>query len=252
MRQDEHHPWSFPLTSSDWIEEAAKSLAINGFCVLRGQVVPPEACDSCKGAIYSRLDELLQAAHKQNIDIDGLMRYNEMCKRQPGCRYDMRLHLDRNEPWSVIKAHVDDITLPILRLAAIEGCQSWAANVAGCVVSAPGAPTQPSHTDGASAEFVNAFVPLVDVTAANGPTEIEPGSQLQLSGAMPDDPYAPLPHGVAPQMARGELLLFQYRATHRGCANTSSGGRPMLYFTYGAHGLVDTHKHNFPSDTPLL
>ena len=134
------------------------------------------------------------------------------------------------EFWCSAKLAVDEVALPILRLAALDGCDDWSAHVAGSVVSLPGAPTQPSHTDGLGSEFVNAFVPLVDVTELNGPTEMAPGSQAQSHDAskMPSDPFAPLPGGVAPTLSTGDLLLFQYRVTHRGCANRSQSGRPVL------------------------
>ena len=100
----------------------------------------------------------------------------------------------------------------------------------------------------ASPALVNAFVPLVAVDARNG-TEIQPGSHLDTHG-MPTDALAPLPHGVVPSLDAGDLLLFHYRAVHRGLANASASARPVLYFTYGADGAVDTH--NFPTDEPLL
>ena len=261
--------WSVALSSTDYQEQAARSLSENGFCVIRGPVISQTARDHCLGAIWSRLDELLRAAHAKGLNVDGLLRFNELCKRQPGARYDLRLPLGpttehvpfaasevlgSNSWCDLAKPAVDCIAKPVLQKAALGECKEWEANVAGCIVSLPGAPTQPSHTDGMGCEFVNAFLPLVDVTALNGPTEIEPGSQAQghdpSKRLMPADPLAHLPNGIAPELAAGDLLLFQYSVIHRGCANNSEEGRPVLYFTYGAHGLVDTH--NFPSDSPLL
>ena len=46
-----------------------------------------------------------------------------------------------------------------------------------CVVSVPSASAQGWHSDGADEGMYNVFVPLVPLTARNGPTELRPGSQ---------------------------------------------------------------------------
>ena len=55
-------------------------MTANGFCVVRGPVVPRTACDYCAGAIWQRLDQLMSAAFAKGLDVDkGLLRFNEMC-----------------------------------------------------------------------------------------------------------------------------------------------------------------------------
>lgn len=266
---DQRPPWSVSIHDDDYQEQAARSLTVNGFCVLRGPVLPPKLCERCCSAIWQRLDALLRAAHGQGLDIDsGLLRFNEICKRQPGARYDLRLPLGAatahvpfaasvvpdSDTWMSIWPLVDALVVPILRLTAMpmsmRRCASWNTEVAGCVVALPGAPDQPSHLDGDEIGLINAFLPLVEVTEKNGPTELQPGSHLDPEAAMPSDPYAPLPSSISPTMAVGDLLLFHYRCIHRGTGNQSDAGRPVLYFTYGADGAVDAH--NFPTDIPLM
>ena len=46
-----------------------------------------------------------------------------------------------------------------------------------CVVSVPSASAQDWHSDGVDEGIYNVFVPLVPLTARNGPTELRPGSQ---------------------------------------------------------------------------
>ena len=234
--------WSIHKGEPEYLERAAQSLRDNGFCVLHGGIVPPPLVGRSAAAIWDRLDVLLRAAHEKGLDVDGLLRFNELCKRQPGARYDLRLPLgDANsfvpfgaagiadaDAWCSVKPLVDAHAVPILRLAALGECEEWAANVAGSVVSLPGAPVQPSHLDGESPLLVNAFVPLVAIDADNGPTELQPGSQDSSTASIPEDPYAPLPAAVAPCLSAGDLLLFQYRTLHRGLANTSAAGRPIL------------------------
>ena len=264
-------PWSVDINEPGAAERAATSLTINGFCALRGPIVPADMCERCAAAVYGRLDTLLHAASSRGLDVDaGLLRFNEVCKRHHAARYDLRLPLGRAtalvpqdaasvegaQSWIDIKPLVDMVVQPIVSRAFDEenapqddwAADAWSTEVAGCVVSLPGASVQASHADGTSPALVNAFVPLVAVDARNG-TEIQPGSHLDTHG-MPTDALAPLPHGVVPSLDAGDLLLFHYRAVHRGLANASASARPVLYFTYGADGAVDTH--NFPTDEPLL
>ena len=79
---------------------------------------------------------------------------------------------------------------------------------------------------------VNIFMPLVDVTADNGPTELRPGSHEWV-----DTPYGREPRwderrqsSVTPILPRPaqDLLLFDYRVYHRGRANRSLQSRPVL------------------------
>jgi hypothetical protein len=44
-------------------------------------------------------------------------------------------------------------------------------------VSVPSASAQDWHSDGVDEGIYNVFVPLVPLTARNGPTELRPGSQ---------------------------------------------------------------------------
>ena len=57
-----------------------------------------------------------------------------------------------------------------------------------------------------------------------------------------------------PELAVGEILLFDYRTYHRGRANWSADPRPVAYLAYGRDGVSDAH--NFPPhsifDAPKL
>ena len=101
------------------------------------------------------------------------------------------------------------------------------------VLSTPGSPSQPWHSDGPHASLtahlpahvLNIFVPLVDVPLSMGPTEIRPGSQYytrdltkMMLGAMARKELRP---SITPELKRGDCLLFDWRVLHRGRANTS-------------------------------
>ena len=99
---------------------------------------------------------------------------------------------------------------------------------------------------------MNAFVALSDVSLAHGPTELQPGSHKPS-----DFGFVELPEWfrldcppVAPLLARGEALLFDYRLRHRGLANTSGEPRPLAYMVFACDGRTDDY--NFPTDAPLL
>ena len=95
------------------------------------------------------------------------------------------------------------------------------------------------HRDGAGAGLVNAFVPLVDVTAANGGTCLLPRSHVRRHAHA-----ARAPEKITPLLRAGEVLLFDYRILHYGRANASDAPRPIAYIVYAAKGARD--EHNFP------
>ena len=110
------------------------------------------------------------------------------------------------------------------------------------------------HCDGAMAGLVTCFVPLVDVHRRNGPTELRPGSHAA------GDVYAfgrwldagdPRVACVAPELRAGEVLLFDYRVSHRGRANRSDAPRPVMYIVYSVRpGVRD--RHNFLAWWPAM
>jgi hypothetical protein len=121
----------------------------------------------------------------------------------------------------------------------------------GCFLSLPDSTDQKIHTDGDAkmGTIINVFIPLVDLTKENGPTEFLPASHLpsrsidELSSRNESCcPYAPL-------VKKGHLLLFDYAVYHRGLGNRSKESRPVLYLTYAKKGVKD--KHNFSSSRYL-
>merc|ERR1712196_117722 len=120
-------------------------------------------------------------------------------------------------------------------------------NLAGCVISMPGAAEQSFHVDGEADGLVNAFVPLVPLTTDNGPTQFSPSSHGKSRKEALADVHRPGHHKlISPLLSSGELLLFDYRVLHRGLANRGTHPRPVAYVVYGKPGVIDTY--NFPSD----
>jgi len=124
------------------------------------------------------------------------------------------------------------------------------------VLSSPGAADQAWHSDGPHlsatrdlpCHCLNVFVPLVEVTARNGPTEIRPGSvnmtrnlKAEMLKAMVRKTLRPI---ARPELRRGSVLLFDYRVLHRGTRNASDEPRPVLVYTFAKPYYRDTL--NFP------
>jgi ectoine hydroxylase-related dioxygenase (phytanoyl-CoA dioxygenase family) len=116
----------------------------------------------------------------------------------------------------------------------------------GVMLSMPGSMHQPWHQDGPHlsqhrhlpAHCLNVFVPLVDLTVANGPTEFVPTTHLFGEFEAPRNP-------VAVCATAGDAVFMDYRIRHRGLGNNSTEARPLLYITYAKKGWTD--KANFSS-----
>lgn len=104
----------------------------------------------------------------------------------------------------------------------------------GAFLSMPGSSTQVYHQDGVHlntryqkpCHAINVFIPLVDLTLKNGPTEFCIGSHyLGHEHFRKDMLHTPTPSAGCP-------LIFDYRLGHRGLGNSSSEPRPIVYLTY--------------------
>ncbi len=127
------------------------------------------------------------------------------------------------------------------------------------VLSNPGAEDQAWHSDGPHVSAtqdlpchcLNVFVPLVEVTATNGPTQFRPGSvnmtrnlKVEMLKAMVRKTLRPI---QGPTLKKGSVLLFDYRVLHRGTANRSKDVRPVLVYTFAKPFYRDTL--NFPRNS---
>ena len=96
----------------------------------------------------------------------------------------------------------------------------------GVILALCDSATQKWHSDGDHCHdelqlpphALNVFVPLVDVTLANGATEFLPGSHL--------DWQAPGHRPLVLEAKQGDVLLFDWRLKHRGLANKTRAPRP--------------------------
>lgn len=106
----------------------------------------------------------------------------------------------------------------------------------GMFLSMPGAEKQRYHQDGPHlttqyqkpCHAINVFIPLVDLTEDNGPTEFCLGSHMLGSEEL-DEEFL-----ETPMVTAGTPVIFDYRLGHRGLANASANCRPIVYCTYAA------------------
>lgn len=75
---------------------------------------------------------------------------------------------------------------------------------------------------------LNVFIPLVDVTVVNGPTEFVPATHILGNF---DSNTQPLQICAT----AGQPIIFDYRIRHRGICNKSAESRPVIYLTYAVH-----------------
>jgi hypothetical protein len=124
------------------------------------------------------------------------------------------------------------------------------------VISTPGSTEQSWHADGGHVNLqrhlpchvMNIFVPLHDLNLAMGPTELRPGTHYHTRNLAPMMLAAAcrktLRRPVAPILATGDVLIFDYRVLHRGLANKTMQNRSFLVLTVAKPWFKDIL--NFP------
>ena len=187
--------------------------------------------DKCFAACMDHYDTVMRTVKARDLHRELQDGFDVFRERGFG-RYDMELPVfeDSTEfgfltdmtksPWMpVVKAILGDDALLIHK---------------GCFLSMPGSAPQVYHQDGVHlttqtqrpCHAINVFIPLVDLTSRNGPTEFCLGSHiLGLEGYDRDFVYTPTPKA-------GNPVIFDYRLGHRGLGNSGEGVRPIVYITY--------------------
>ncbi|KAL1503018.1 hypothetical protein AB1Y20_011087 [Prymnesium parvum] len=209
-----------------------------GLCVVE-QSISNEQVQACVNVVdegYRRYMHSIKTLDLQEKLQDvGFM---EIKMRSAG-RYDLQLPELANEEFSFLRDNAP--WMPLVKAAL--GGDAQLVHF-GCMLSFPGSVTQPWHSDGphirsgGSPSFVapphalNVFVPLVDLSTANGATEYVPGSQFDFD--VKNAPCTPTPKA-------GAALLFDYRLKHRGHGNSTNLERPLIYMTYARPFFFDVY-----------
>ena len=217
---------------STTITEVARTMERDGFAVLETQLAP-HILNEARDFVLARHSDLIEAASKRRgANLDRLDFY-EIASRNPG-RFDLRLDDAKPAVWATLEAAVLDASYKLPRA----GTRPPRVEYAGAVVSEPGATAQKLHADGppSSVGLYTVFVPLVDVPQDGDGTAFWPGSHaspscLRAAAAFNAAKFEELPPDfelVAPGVARGSLLAFDYRVLHAG--NPCARHRPVAYF----------------------
>jgi len=161
------------------------------------------------------LDLELQGSGFVEFKMRGHQRYDMLLRQLEDPAQFPFLHSPK-APW-----------LPVVQ--AILG-QDYKHVYTGCMLSLPGSQNQPHHADGPHltktyqpAHCLNVFLPLVDITRANGGTQMTPRSHKNYDCPEPQ---------ITLLAKSGQAVLFDYRLKHRGLGNSSTAPRPVIYLTY--------------------
>jgi len=105
------------------------------------------------------------------------------------------------------------------------------------VISAPGAPAQPLHSDlgfagDAAAPLYTCFVALQETPFELGPTEFCVGSHVDADAHSALREGAPSREAIPAPLPVGAAVLFDARIAHRGGANRSTRHRAFLSLTF--------------------
>jgi predicted nicotinamide N-methyase len=248
------------------VESSSKSLLRNGFCVFRDEhftQTQAEVLEKVHSHCESYLNDLLERCeshHGIKYDTD-IFRFKEICSRaMNGKRYDFQ---------ATKISPVDDEAknLPESGKAFAE-CLQTLANVIerkcerifekvtgeekrkkitivnrGCVTSLPKAPEQHFHADGRKEGMYNCFVALRDVPKIQGPTEFIFGSHKFDHDAPHETTKARKKREkakrAAPELRKGDILLYDYRTLHRGGENKRCHDRRAIsYFLFDTNGDI--------------
>lgn len=132
-------------------------------------------------------------------------------------------------------------------------------NSLAVVISMPGAEAQRVHVDhsmlfpgdetasmAAPPYALTAIIPLLDLDALTGSTEVWPRGPLMPT---PDSWTSKLPGSTVLPLSLGDAVLIDYRVCHGGTANLGLVPRPILYIVYSRPWFRDAD--NFSEMPPL-
>jgi hypothetical protein len=185
--------------------------------------------------------------------------FREIVMRSPG-RYELSLrHLSANKHPSLEKL-TGLLSKVVPSLLNLEGWDDLRISNLSLIVSTPGSLQQSWHADGGhlsltehlSCHCMNIFIPLVEVTEVNGPTEFRPGTHFHTRNLtkmmLAAKARKTLRTPVAPLLSVGDVVMFDYRVLHRGQANvstTNSENRTILCLTVSQPWFKDVL--NYPT-----
>lgn len=189
-----------------------------------------EQIDLCYEACMNHYEDVMRTVKSRDLARELADGFDVLRERGRG-RFDMELPAFETDAFSFLTDIQKAPWIPIVK--CILGDDIVLIHK-GCFLSLPDAETQVYHQDGVHlnkliqkpCHAINVFVPLVDLTARNGPTEFCLGSHV-LGNEGFDKDFVETPKPKA-----GTPVIFDYRLGHRGLGNSTTKCRPIVYCTY--------------------
>lgn len=266
------------------------ALRRDGVCHLH-KVLGEPALARCRSAATEQLNTVLRHMLLRQVltrpdredegqaTPSGPARYQEVVERDGG-RLDVRHHVTDTVVATALRSPaLQELLLQSLGVDAevvaagnvvAMSVEGWLTSLAGAdgdsdddaVVLSSDLGPQAWHADGPHlfdsttgqlpAHALTVFVPLVDLTAENGPTEFKLGSHVRGCEYQPEgdegvDCVAADASASATRSfhaAAGDAVVFDYRLWHRGGANASAADRQVLYLVVAKPWWRDARNFN--------
>jgi hypothetical protein len=177
--------------------------------------------DAAMAALHAEVAPYIDATPVGSDDFSGrsTTRTGALVARSPATRA-LLLH-------PLITAAADDLLLPY--------CERWQLHLTQLIRIRPGQPGQPLHRDrwawgthlGHLEPQLNTIWAVTDFTAANGATQVVPGSLDWPDARLPTPPEI-----ARAEMRRGSVLIYSGGVFHGGGANVGDCDRVGLNLTY--------------------
>jgi hypothetical protein len=206
-----------PLTP----EQAAELLATverDGYVVVPG-VIPPEE--------LSRVDDLVARVH---AGYDRLVADGELFRAGGTISGHINCHTGADSKFvhDIVR---DQGLLEVIRLNDPEAVDQVRVTMN---YNLPHSHNQHFHSDGLFVEkFMIINVAVVDITAANGPMDVIPGSHLEFHKFWQYARDRMYRRAVPVCMSKGDVMIRFSTMWHRGTKNRSDQVRPMMSLTFG-------------------
>lgn len=220
----------------------------DGFVVVR-DVVPSEMIAASRDACLELFARTMRAAGG-SMGIGTREGYYEVVQRHRG-RFEIRV----GDELGALRSHLMKSEAYRVATEALGGNVRVVSTT--CIVATNGCEGQAWHSDGPHLDLdthlpchcLNLFVPLVDISQGSG-TEVRPGSHFVTRDlkklffiARARKLIGP---PLAPSLALGDCLIFDYRTLHRGRPNLTGADRPVFVLTL-ARPPYTRDLLNFPS-----